>query len=382
MSQLAMPLLVVNLGCEMVYILEQRLKAQNIPTDKSCKVLNDVIKTMFDSEYIDKLFAPQDMYTVSQTRKIFDRLAHSSIMRLSESSMDKLFDLMLMGFKYQLLCSTNLDQMLEVTLLHLATMRTIIESLPDQSSAALIGTVEALAVKTFEGLPAGQLHLLRHTLLRFFQDKRVKVSLFLQEGIQSSMGRIILPSPHKDYVGTVTTYSMSGALEEQEKFKVKSAATRPIDRQEFFVHPAPLGTNLYNKERPKVVPPPRKGDAITGPLKPEEDYKTMAGEEYSDRGLRGSLGGASEFAYLSALLKVKAPAVDNFKLNLFGDDDLVGADPSPVVATRKVSNIAFTAAKNDQHLSDVMKSMKVSEGGPGKGKGGDGEDLLDLMDNA
>lgn len=28
--------------------------------------------------------------------------------------MDKLFDLMLMGFKYQLLCSTRLDQMLEV----------------------------------------------------------------------------------------------------------------------------------------------------------------------------------------------------------------------------------------------------------------------------
>lgn len=85
MSQLAMPLLVVNMGCEMVYILEQRLKAQNIAPDKACKVLNDVIRTMFDPEYVDKLFAPQDMYTVSQTRKIFDRLAHSSIMRLSES---------------------------------------------------------------------------------------------------------------------------------------------------------------------------------------------------------------------------------------------------------------------------------------------------------
>lgn len=69
----------------MIYILEQRLKAQSIPADKSCKVLNDVIRTMFDPEYVDKLFAPQDMYTVSQTRKIFDRLAHSSIMRLSES---------------------------------------------------------------------------------------------------------------------------------------------------------------------------------------------------------------------------------------------------------------------------------------------------------
>ena len=40
---------------------------------------------MFDPGYVEKLFVPQEMYTVSQTRKIFDRLAHSSIMRLSES---------------------------------------------------------------------------------------------------------------------------------------------------------------------------------------------------------------------------------------------------------------------------------------------------------
>ncbi|PNH06584.1 hypothetical protein TSOC_007022, partial [Tetrabaena socialis] len=44
--------------------------------------------------------------------------------------MDKLFDLMMMGFKYQLLCSTKLDSMMEVTLLHLATVRSIVESLP------------------------------------------------------------------------------------------------------------------------------------------------------------------------------------------------------------------------------------------------------------
>ncbi|KAG2487008.1 hypothetical protein HYH03_014379 [Edaphochlamys debaryana] len=365
MSQLTMPLLVVNLGCEMTYILEQRLKAQNIPADKSCKVLNDVIKTMFDPGYVDKLFAPQDMYSVSQTRKIFDRLAHSSIMRLSESSMDKLFDLMMMGFKYQLLCSTKLEQMLEISLLHLATVRSIIESLPDRSAAPLIGTVEALITKTYKPMPMGQLHLVRQTLLRFFQDKRVKVSLFLQEGIQSSMGRIILPTPHNKYVGTATTYGLEGSLESQDKLKLKSAS---IQATEFFVHPAPLGTNLYNKERAQVVPPPRKGDAITGPLKPEEEYRTM-GDEYGER--RGSAGG-SEFAYLSALLKVKAPAADNFKLNLFGDDDM-----GVPVSTGKVSSLQFAAGKKDGHLAGVMADMKLGEG---KAKG-DG-DLLDLMDNA
>lgn len=41
------------------------------------------------------------MYSSSSTREIFNKLAHSSIMRLNESSMDKLYDLMTMGFKHQ-----------------------------------------------------------------------------------------------------------------------------------------------------------------------------------------------------------------------------------------------------------------------------------------
>lgn len=73
----------------MLYILEQRLQAQNISSEKSRKVLQDVISTMFSTKFVEELFKPQDMYTALSVRQIFDRLAHSSIMRLNESSMDK-----------------------------------------------------------------------------------------------------------------------------------------------------------------------------------------------------------------------------------------------------------------------------------------------------
>lgn len=86
MSLLGMPWVVVNLGCEMVYILEQRLKVQGIAPDKAVKVLQDIVRTMFDQCFMEeKLFVPQEMYSLTSTRKIFDKLAHSSIMRLSES---------------------------------------------------------------------------------------------------------------------------------------------------------------------------------------------------------------------------------------------------------------------------------------------------------
>ena len=83
----------------MIYILDQRLHAQNVATDKSHKVLDDVVKSMLNSKLVEQLFKPQELYTPASMRQVFDRLAHSSIMRLSVASMDKLYDLMTMGFK-------------------------------------------------------------------------------------------------------------------------------------------------------------------------------------------------------------------------------------------------------------------------------------------
>ena len=52
---------------------------------------------------------------------ILEKLAHSSIMRLNKSSMEKLYDLMTMGFKYQIISCTCPEQFLQVTLNHLGS---------------------------------------------------------------------------------------------------------------------------------------------------------------------------------------------------------------------------------------------------------------------
>lgn len=114
-----MPLLVLNMGGEMIYILNQRLQAQNIPPEKARKVLGDVVRTMYTPVFLDELFKPQEIYTVASTKQIFDKLAHSSIMRLNKTSMDKLFDLMTMGVKHQLLSCKCPQQFLQVRTDHL-----------------------------------------------------------------------------------------------------------------------------------------------------------------------------------------------------------------------------------------------------------------------
>ena len=44
-------------------------------------VLQDVVRTMYNPKFIAELFRGQDVYSMQSTRQIFDRLAHSSIMR-------------------------------------------------------------------------------------------------------------------------------------------------------------------------------------------------------------------------------------------------------------------------------------------------------------
>ena len=52
---LSMPILITNLGIEMIYILCSRLKAQTIPIEKSVKVINDVVVSLFDKKFMNEM---------------------------------------------------------------------------------------------------------------------------------------------------------------------------------------------------------------------------------------------------------------------------------------------------------------------------------------
>ena len=69
-TYLALPFIILNMGGEMIYILHQRLQAQNVDATKSKKVLADVIKTMFKEDFMRELFVPQVMYTQASTKQV------------------------------------------------------------------------------------------------------------------------------------------------------------------------------------------------------------------------------------------------------------------------------------------------------------------------
>eukprot|EP00227_Mantoniella_beaufortii_P020766 CAMPEP_0197599842 /NCGR_PEP_ID=MMETSP1326-20131121/32193_1 /TAXON_ID=1155430 /ORGANISM="Genus nov. species nov., Strain RCC2288" /LENGTH=275 /DNA_ID=CAMNT_0043166855 /DNA_START=137 /DNA_END=960 /DNA_ORIENTATION=+ len=257
-SLMCLPVVVCNLGSEMLYILEQRLRAQSITPDKSVKVLHDVVKSMFDPGFVSELFKPQEVYSQRSTRQIFDKLAHSSIMRLSESSMDKLYDLMTMGFKYQLIQCRMPEDVLAVTLTHLATVKSY---LTDPDVIALVTSCEAALRTHFGAFTQGEWYALRQALHRFLTDRQVKVSLFLQEGIQHSDGRIKLPSPVQQPLqqgfGGAGVVGPVGAV---RRFDDNGGATSSGQLEVLYgvksgpPHPVPPGGNMYAKDR--QAPPP------------------------------------------------------------------------------------------------------------------------------
>ena len=124
MAQRTLPVLFINLGGEMMYILEARLRAQAIERGRAAKVkfraiavkilesnnctstpfqvMNDIVSTMFNRRFIEEIFSKhQPIYSRRVLKTMFDKLAHASIMKLNSNSMDKLYDLMTMAVKQQ-----------------------------------------------------------------------------------------------------------------------------------------------------------------------------------------------------------------------------------------------------------------------------------------
>lgn len=197
-----MPVIILNLGGEMVYILHQRLNAQRVSKAKEHRVLREVIAAMYEPAFVDELFAPQEMYPLSAVKQIFTKLAHSSLMRLNTSSMDKLFDLMVMGLKHQLMNASSPWDIVHTTFIHVYCLRNLITESGEQSDVKAqealksISCVESKLQQLYcAGGPCsfpGAMMSVKCTLHHFLQGKKIKASLFLQKGQQSSDGHFNL----------------------------------------------------------------------------------------------------------------------------------------------------------------------------------------------
>ncbi|KAL6727923.1 hypothetical protein Aduo_009759 [Ancylostoma duodenale] len=367
MSLKCFPLLYVNMAGEMIYILEQRIKNQkNISEEKGDLVLHDIISQTLKQKYLHEIFKPQNMFSRRHMRAMFERLAHSSIMRLSESSMEKLFDLTLMMTKYQIQSVVMPEQILTVTMNHLSGMRRIAKQEDDIQE--LIRNAHAMFLMLYGPVPVTEWNLIRHQMLNFFQDCRVKVSVLLRDEKQFDDGHFVY-LPQKDPIELppdvetpgVTKYYENGEFVKSTQWPVtrtyiplQNTESRNLDAE---VRSTTLGISIFTNEMSVNI----NGGGGTAKAEP-----VQYGDEMK---LLESLFGSS--------LKTESGEVD---LNMF---DSTSEEKTYIKETEAgLKNILkIDASKNKKSISTAMSEMKLTSSEEKKKKG-KGADMLDMLDEA
>ncbi|KAL4657562.1 protein OSCP1 isoform X2 [Arapaima gigas] len=378
MSSKTLPLLFINLGGEMLYILDQRLRAQNIPSDKAKKVMNDIITTMFNKKFLEELFKPQELYSKKALRTVFDRLAHASIMRLNQASMDKLYDLMTMAFKYQVLLCPRPKDLLLVSFNHMDAIRDFVRDAP--SILNQVDETYRQLIEMYTSLSGGEFQLIRQTLLIFFQDMHIRVSIFLKDKVQNSNGRFVLPTsgpvPYGTQIpGLIRMFNCSG--DEVKKVQFHNAgnyasALREGSFEMYGERVIKLGTNMYSVSRPVETHMSGTSKNSAQHTKVNTAPNPLAKEELNF--LARLMGG----------LEVRKPANPDtgFRVNLFATDEeeeeaLISR---PDELSYEVINIQAT--KDQQTNAELTRIMGefTEQGEPSPSSSSKGEDLLAMMD--
>ncbi|KAI4810750.1 protein OSCP1 isoform X1 [Pseudochaenichthys georgianus] len=378
MSSRTLPLLFINLGGEMLYILDQRLRAQNIPADKAKKVMNDIISTMFNKKFLDELFKPQELYSKKALRTVFDRLAHASIMRLNQASMDKLYDLMTMAFKYQVLLCPRPKDILLVSFNHMDAIKEFVKDIP--CILTQVDETYQQLIQIYTNLSSGEFQLIRQTLLIFFQDMHIRVSIFLKDKVQNSNGRFVLPTsgpvPYGTQVpGLIRMFSCTGKEVSRLQFSNGgnyNAAIREGSFEIFGDRVTKLGTNMYSVSRPVETLMSGTSTNSAQHAKVNMAPNPLAKEELN------------LLARLMGGLEVQKPgnADNGFRVNLFATDE--EEEEAFISRPDELSYgvIKIQATQDQQASAELAKIMgEFSESGDQSPiVSSKGDDLLAMMD--
>lgn len=348
---LALPFLIINMGGEMIYILNQRLIAQKIPADKSEKVRSDVVKHLFEESFINEIMVPQALYSMTSTRQVFDRIAQSSIMKLQTTSMNKLFDLMLMGVKMQLLTAQYPEQLLKITLNHIQELTALVTS---KDATMLLNFTREMMIKKYSNLSSAVYNRIRQALLRFFQNRNVKVTMFLNNGMQLQDGTIKINSsdgmPGCEIPGRITTNRGDShkTLPATSRFKRSTVATRqPMQAQ------TNNGINLYDTERQNQVPAEE--------IKVEKNLGNNT-EKNREAVAKWELNSLANMIYTT-----NEGEAANAYINLFNEVD---------VEIKEQSVAEVTSVLQNTHIDKLVSSLDAI--GPSS-KNTDDDELLDLL---
>jgi hypothetical protein len=191
-------------------------------------------------------------------KSIFESFAHSSIMRLNTMSMNKLFELMLMTLKLQILRTRYPEEIYQITLNHFLGILEILNSI-EFDNKFLINRIqeEMLNFKqNYSHLSPYDYIILKSVILRFLQGRNVKVSIFIQDNLQDSNSEIYLPMseispPNVGKLGIVKNYSTG--KEDFYELKLNEFYKKNTNQNRMDNFNTDFGKNMFGAEKLNFV---------------------------------------------------------------------------------------------------------------------------------
>lgn len=157
-------------------------------------MLDELTASLINQEMIAELIKPQDVYGHTLMKQLIEDIAQSSIMRLDPISMDRLWDLVTMVFKWQV---TLCPDIITVTARHLYEVETFTTN-PD--TQLQLHRVQNMVDNYQKILTNEEKILLRTNILNWLNDFNVRISLLLRLGFQNQDGSFKTENFNQNYL--------------------------------------------------------------------------------------------------------------------------------------------------------------------------------------
>ncbi|XP_065368695.1 protein OSCP1 [Calliphora vicina] len=185
--------IMVNLGCEMLFVIDQRLKAQQIALDKSIQVIHDVTAVLLEPKFIDSLIVGStqpsaQLLTEDHCKFMLKDIATCSLMRLDDVSMDKLWNLMTMIYKWQLFQTKQQYHLMDITFRHLQAIGNFY---PDEKRSMLIDFTKNTLLDFWNSCTDEEQESVYRTNKAWLELFNTKISLLIRLGFQALDGTFI-----------------------------------------------------------------------------------------------------------------------------------------------------------------------------------------------
>lgn len=153
-------------------------------------VIRDITNALLGQTFLNYILESFEdtVLTASQAKKILTEIACSSVMRLDTASMDKLVDLMVMIFKWQMYLLNNPEDLLNLTMKHLDCIGKIY---PHLKKMVMIDEAKSTILTEWNCLEGDHKYTITRIINRWLSPFTTKISLLIRAKLQNGDGSFL-----------------------------------------------------------------------------------------------------------------------------------------------------------------------------------------------